>query len=333
MMKTIKLVLLMFLALSSLSCSINSLMKMAEPKILIYKQTYIRFASLEEGQKLIGDSSDWVKSLSSLDRKLRMKKNDDISEEEFLSFSANQVVKWKQNEINGFAKSIDIIRRRLGRMQINLDLPEEILLIKTTGEEQGGPAVYTRGNAIIISEGCPLPPPVEGILHELFHIMTNHSPSIREPLYSIIGYHPCNNVVLPVPIKNLKITNPDAFYNDFFIEVSVNGVPTKVIPIIYSEKAQYIGGYLVDYLTFKLMALEYVNGIYVPLTNGKKLVLFNVSEVTNFYEQIGQNTDYVIHPEETMAKNFTYMIMEMVDVPNPEILDSMSKFFRDQGNN
>jgi hypothetical protein len=108
-----------------------------------------------------------------------MKLNKDVPEEEFLSFSANQVIEWKQHEINGFAESIDIVRQKFGKLGLNLHLPEEILLIKTTGDEQGGPSVYTRSNAIIISEGIPLPPPVEGILHELFHIMTRYDPSIR----------------------------------------------------------------------------------------------------------------------------------------------------------
>jgi hypothetical protein len=99
------------------------------------------------------------------------------------------------------------------------------------------------------------------------------------------------------------------------------------MPIIYSEEDQYTGGYLFDYLSLKLMAIESVNGVYQPLINAGVPVLYRVSEVTNFYEQMGDNTDYVINPEETMANNFAYMVMQKADVPNPEILDSMRKFF------
>ncbi len=75
------------------------------------------------------------------------------------------------------------------------------------------------------------------------------------------------------------------------------------------------------------MAIESVNGLCQPLTNAGVPVLYRVSEVSNFYEQMGNNTDYVIHPEETMANNFAYMVMQKTDVPNPEILESIRKFF------
>lgn len=55
--------------------------------------------------------------------------------------------------------------------------------------------------------------------------------------------------------------------------------------------------------------------------------MLDVSEISNFYEQVGRNTDYIIHPEETMANNFAYMITQKTDVPNPEILDLVKRRF------
>lgn len=97
------------------------------------------------------------------------------------------------------------------------------------------------------------------------------------------------------------------------------------MPVIYSETEQYGGGELVDYLSFKLMAVEIVNDTCQPLVDVESPILFDVSEVSNFYEQIGRNTEYIIHPEETMAENFAYMVRQKLDVPNPEILDSMKE--------
>ena len=310
--------------LSSLNCSIKSISQNSGPSIPIYKRTVVRFAGLGEGKKLMGTPDDWVKSLSPFDRKLRMKKNEDVSQEEFLSFVANQVVEWKKDEIDSFVQSIDDINKKLDLLGLKLDLPKDVLLIKTTGNEEGG-ASYTRQNAIIVPEGYTSPYPIMGILHELFHVMTRNNPEVRESLYSIIGYQPCNDVKLPDSILPRKITNPDAFHNDFFIEVSLNDVPTKVIPIIYSETDQYTGGELFNYLNFKLMVVEAVNGAYQPLIENGLPVLFDVTKDSGYMKKIGRNTDYIIHPEEIMACNFSYMAMQLTDIPNPEILDSMKK--------
>ena len=289
-------------------------------EIPIHKQTVIRFASLEEGQRVLGTADGWVKVLSPFDRKLRMEQNEEVSQEEFLSFAASHVTEWSKVGIDAAIQSIDTARQKLDQSGVNLDLPEHILFIKTTGSEEGG-AAYTRQNAIIFPAGGF--PSVGGILHELFHVMTRHAPQIRELLYDTIGYHPCNEVKLPDSLLDRKITNPDAYHNNFFIQVSANGVPTKVMPVIYSEKDQYSGGRLFNYLAFKLMAVEIADGIYQPLFDSGKPALFDVSQVSSFHEQIGRNTGYIIHPEETMADNFAYMVTQRQDLPNPEILDSV----------
>jgi len=148
---------------------------------------------------------------------------------------------------------------------IDIVLPEHILLIKTTGREDAG--AYTRGNGIIIPDMGSQWPSVDrladGILHELFHVMTRYKPQIREQLYRVIGFHPCGEVPLPDSLLNRKITNSDAPSSSFFIEVSVKGVPIKVVPIIYSKSEQYNRGELSDYLIFKLMTVEEIRAIDV----------------------------------------------------------------------
>jgi hypothetical protein len=41
------------------------------------------------------------------------------------------------------------------------------------------------------------------------------------------------------------------------------------------------------------------------------------------YEQVGRNTQYIIHPEEIMADNFAELVMQDRSVPTPEILQKM----------
>ena len=35
----------------------------------------------------------------------------------------------------------------------------------------------------------------------------------------------------------------------------------------------------------------------------------NMEEVENFFEQIGKNTNYIIHPDEVLADNFIFLSM------------------------
>jgi hypothetical protein len=42
--------------------------------------------------------------------------------------------------------------------------------------------------------------------------------------------------------------------------------------------------------------------------------------VSGFYEQVGRNTEYIIHPEEILADNFAMLVMGDQNVPSPEIL-------------
>ncbi|MFT6562596.1 MAG: hypothetical protein ACJAX6_000981 [Limisphaerales bacterium] len=45
--------------------------------------------------------------------------------------------------------------------------------------------------------------------------------------------------------------------------------------------------------------------------------------VEGFFEQIGRNTNYIIHPEETLANNFVHLMTGKQDLKNPEILEKI----------
>jgi len=329
---TVYIVLIIMLT-SIISCGAGRIINDTDPKadsesvgetdidILIHDKAVVHFATPEEGQHILGTADDWIKALSPFDRKSRMKLDREVSQEEFLSFAASHVVEWEQKEIEMASQAIKTAHRELSLSGVNLDLPEIILLVKTTGQEEGG-AAYTRQNAIIMPGDSFS---VDGLLHELFHVMTRHAPHIRKPLYAIIGFRPCSEVEIPDSFLTRKITNPDAYHNNFFIEISVDGKSAKAIPFIYSETDQYKGGNLFEYLTIKLMAIEERDGNTLPLLDDGEPVLLDFSQVTNFHEQIGQNTGYIIHPEETMAENFVFMIRGKMDLPNPEILVSIRK--------
>ena len=64
-------------------------------------------------------------------------------------------------------------------------------------------------------------------------------------------------------------------------------------------------------------------------TNLSMLIMFRFSwgieEIGNFYEQIGKNTNYIIHPEEILADNFALLVMGQ-KVSSPWLLDKLKSF-------
>ena len=60
------------------------------------------------------------------------------------------------------------------------------------------------------------------------------------------------------------------------------------------------------------------------LKDGKPLLL-KPDAVEGFYEQIGRNTGYIIHPEETLANNFVHLMSGKKGLKNPEIPAQIEK--------
>jgi hypothetical protein len=54
-------------------------------------------------------------------------------------------------------------------------------------------------------------------------------------------------------------------------------------------------------------------------------VLASPEEVSRFFEQVGRNTNYVIHPEEILADNFALLVLDEHNVPSPEILEKTQR--------
>jgi hypothetical protein len=48
-----------------------------------------------------------------------------------------------------------------------------------------------------------------------------------------------------------------------------------------------------------------------------------MERVSGFMEQVGKNTDYVIHPEEVLADNFALLVLNSHQAASPDILRKM----------
>jgi hypothetical protein len=110
------------------------------------------------------------------------------------------------------------------------------------------------------------------------------------------------------------------------IRVSMDGESYWVAPVLFSRTPKYdpeTGGTFFRYLEFRLMPID-LNTSAAILKNGKPILL-KPDAVEGFYEQIGRNTGYIIHPEETLANNFVHLMTEKQGLKNPEIPEQIEK--------
>jgi len=291
----------------------------------------VEFASPEEARTILGRVDDYVSRMGRFDRMLRLKTGDDVTQRQFLEFVTDNVLPWNAAERARVAALVATLALRLQELQA--PLPARVLLVKTTGREEAGVA-HTRANAIMLSAQSLAATDAElsGLLaHEFFHIMTRHDAAFRARAYRSIGFRLCPEVVLPESLARRRITNPDAPVHDAFTEVIADGKTLPVMPILISRSEKFdatVGQDITDYWILKLLALRPSArpGRMEPLLRDGEPVLISVSEVSGFFEQVGRNTGYVIHPEEILADNFA-LLLGGQSVGNPEILLKLRRIF------
>ena len=268
----------------------------------------VLFATLDQGRAALIARDDLVMRLSPFDRAARLKTDRDVSEREYLEFVGNSVLPWENDtKKERVARAVGFVQKRFRDLSIRF--PDEILVVRTTGREEGG-ASYTRGNVIVLPDNILVNQDqdlAQLIGHEIFHNLSRNDESLRTNLYKTIGFEPCLEFLFPAVLAPRKITNPDAPKNDHRIKVKYRGQPAWAVPVLYAAVDKYDrkkGGEFFDYLEFRL-ALTSV----ADIPNNANASFVQVEEVEGFFEQVGRNTDYIIHPEEILADNFALLIV------------------------
>ena len=292
----------------------------------------LHFASLEEGREILRARDGFIRRLSPFDRAARLKTDRDVSETEFLNFVAGKVIEWDSADRERVEQAFDRIRPALGEFSLNW--PESVHFVHTTGEEEGG-AAYTRGKAVVLPRTRLDRSPEELaqlVAHELFHVLSRHDRDIRDRLYRVIGFERCPEVELPKSLARRRITNPDAPVNAHRIRVQQEGRPFWAVPVLYSRSERYDplqGGSFFKYLQFRLLleaAEDEAATASTPAGSTSRLV--EVKEVSGFFEQIGRNTSYIIHPEEILAVNFALIVTGETEFPSPEVAEGIRSVLR-----
>jgi hypothetical protein len=198
--------------------------------------------------------------------------------------------------------------------------PDSMLMIKTHGKHYGDGVYYTRANCIII------PADVlrrrdratfkSTMYHEVFHVYSRLHPEKRAELYRLIGFEYLGTDVLnmPAPLAGQVLHNPDGV--DFGQKITLNTPMGTIhaIPIIYSTEASYTPekAQFFSYLEFSLFEIrQQPDGRWKveTMTDGLSSSL-NMGKLPDFFRQIKDNTSYIIHPDEVLADNFSFIMLD-----------------------
>ncbi len=212
--------------------------------------------------------------------------------------------------------------------------PKNLQLILTDGSEENN-AFYTRDAAIII----PRPTIqrmnndkgreqfLKTMIHEVFHVYSRLHPNKQRQLYEAIGYEKIENLDIGSFLQKHKLTNPDGVDYRFKINVvKPNGDAVPTILMIYSKHPTFTsenGGFF-QYLAYDLFEIEAVDKGW-KVVNGDAPTPLGIQKVSGFREQIGNNTDYIIHPDEILADNVAILAMSKKTGKLPSRVDEEGK--------
>lgn len=291
----------------------------------------VRFASIKRSKRLLTQEDKFTNSLSPMDIDIRMQKSNS-TKDELLNFIPTQVKKWHEKEKNILLSILEKIDNEIIENSYEIDFPDTIYFVKTTlDEEFEGATGYTRSNYIVfngnkITETNPLL--IHIVVHELFHILSKQNPEFQAKMYKIIGFSLGNEIQLPDKLKYYKLTNPDAPFNNAFIKLKNNDQPIECMMITYADK-KYSEGNLRDYAKIGFLKLTGSEVKKAEEVNGEPVII-SINDVSGFFEQIGQNTQYIVHPEEILGDNFAFTILNKKGLPNPEIQDEIRKILKNK---
>jgi hypothetical protein len=266
-----------------------------------------------------------VARLSPFDRLARLKTDREVGEPEFVATVVAAVLEWQPNEREAVDSAWRQIRPAIARLA--LPLPARVNLIKTSGREEGK-APHTRGDAVVLPASSLRLPEDQLrrlLAHELFHVASRAQPEFARALYAAIGFHYCGELEFPADLAPRKITNPDAPLNDYCVQVQVDGKKAWAIPILFSSAPRYDparGGefFATMRLSFALVRKPADAGEPVPASGVRAMRVVTLENIAGFYEQVGRNTDEILHPEEIVADNFALLVVGERNVPSPDIL-------------
>ncbi len=289
-------------------------------------QITARFATMEEGQQRMRDRTLFHDQITESILPFFLQKKGGTLED-YIEYSEAQVMEFTPEEEQRVIDTLAWLRNELEEHGLRLPDPGEITFVKTTGQEAVGSAGYTSEGTVFLAWFTFSPEYYsdesfrETVVHELSHCLSRLFPEYRQALYSLIHFTVLDeDIEVPEEIREQIIANPDVEHHNSCATFTING-----------ERKDCYLVFLTDSV-FEKAGDNFFSGMYtgiVPLEGSK---VYRVNEVDDFWEVVGENTDYVEDPEEAMASNFAFAITHLDNgygsFKNPKILEGIVGYLK-----
>lgn len=284
-----------------------------------------RYASVEKGREILLGEDEWYAHLGDAEIAIRLESiTPDKTVDDLKKLYAEQVLAWSEEEIAATRK---VIARNLPRLRVyDHLLPDTVWLIKTTERVEGG-MPHTRNNAIV------LPTPGNALddnllLHELFHVLSRHQSGDQASLYRILGFKPCMLEETPWMISR-RLSNPDVPFGAYYVDREGER-PRGILPWVHTSSAAFdptVTSGLGGHIRFAFLSVEIEGENCKPRTPGRDIPWeLAPGQAPEYFAAIGDNTGYIIHPEEVLADNFVFLVTGREDLPSPEIVEDLGNW-------
>lgn len=275
--------------------------------------TVMRFATVAQARAVLGGDDDWVAATSDFQRAAMLGVAPPVTRAQLLAFTVDTVQPWSAEQQARWRTALDTLAPRFKALR--LPLPAEVWLVNTDGRDAAN-APYTRANAVMLPmaallQGAPRTPPDAALMaHELFHVVSRHAPALATRLYATIGFEPVAPLHWPAAWLPARIANPDAPHDRHAMRVSVDGREALVMPLLMASRTDLKPGESF-FSVMEVRLLEVTtsaSGPTLPVLRDGQPVWHTPTAVPDFLKQLGGNTGYIIHPEETMADNVSLLV-------------------------
>ena len=299
------------------------------------------FLSKKDGElKITKDEKEgFFEKIEALDMRLQMgmenSSDSSLVKDQYLTHLENSVLDFNPEEKTVLSATLDSCMNMIYTRFPHLELPS-IELIKTDANHYGPSVYYTRENAIIIPENELKNAQIGNLqavmLHEISHILFRYNDELKTQAYGLIGFKKRNKEIkYPEALKKRMLLNPDGLDNRFYIDLSQNEKGMKVVPIIISSKKAYSDGLpgFMNYIKFDLYELEETDHILKVVSNDNGFSKLGAEYMAPFFQQIKENTQYIIHPDEIIADNFMMLLIGDRDGTLDNFSDEGQKLLED----
>ena len=282
------------------------------------------FATQAQAREILSRQDEYVLATAPLERSVMLRTTGPVTPQQYAAAMGETAREWTEEERRAVGEALGRLERFVGAMRWKA--PATILLIKASSRLMDG-FPHTRANAIILQEPMLRDALAKSELmdyllaHEAFHVLTRADPGLRDELYAAIGFRRCATSEIPAATARLRVTNPDEPPVRYTIRVGQG----EVMPLAHfgSDAIDHREPFM-KHVRVSWLRVERRDGHCAARDAGR----LDVEELHGFYEQVGRNTAYVIHPEEILADNFALLYRADGKLRSPEIVERIAGILR-----